>query len=699
MKIAVSACLLGEPCRYDGGSRPCEDVLALGERHELVPVCPEVMGGLAVPHPPCEIALSEHGLRVVDEHGSDMTGAFVAGAAKALEVAQQEQCAFAVLKAKSPSCGSGLVYDGSFSGRLVPGFGVAARLFREAGICVVDEQQVGLLRAALRPSDETLQEGSRQTNVPDEALSVNEPLPADDALTCDAEGSSVQSLSKSELILGEEGVARLAASTVMVLGLGGVGSNCVEALARGGVGRLIVVDHDVVQESNINRQAIAYHSTIGRKKAEVVAAMVRDINPRIVVEPIDMFVLRENIEQLLGAYEGQLDYVIDAIDTVSTKLALAELADKQGFRLISSMGAANKLQPENFHIADLYDTVNCPLCRIMRKEGRKRGIRQLRVLYSSEQPVDVPSREGATRKERSNLGTMSYAPPIMGQMIAGDVIRTLSGVMEQAESCEEAPPEAPSRARTLQDGTLFDMHCHLDFAGDPAQAAADAAERGICALSATVTPGAYETAAKQFEPYGNVAVGLGLHPWWIADGSIAEDELLRFTRLAGQTRVIAEVGLDFSKGRENSRQAQVDAFERVLDACRAGGKLISLHASASAGTVLDLLERYDTLQRNACVFHWFSGTSDELRRAIGAGCFFSVGQRMLATKRGRAYAKAIPTERLLLETDEPSRPKGRFTTEGHQRHLQQALAELEALRGEPLAQRIAVTSKKLLLPA
>lgn len=699
MKIAVSACLLGEPCRYDGGSRPCEDVLALGEHHELVPICPEVMGGLAVPHPPCEIVPSEHGLRVVDECGSDMTEAFAAGAAKALETAQQKQCSFAVLKAKSPSCGSGLVYDGSFSGRLVPGFGVAARLFQEAGICVVDEQQVGQLRAALLSSGETLQEGARQTSIPNEALPVGEPLQADDAFSRDAEKSSAQPLSKSELILGTEGVERLAASTVMVLGLGGVGSNCVEALARGGVGRLIVVDHDVVQASNINRQAIAYHSTIGRKKAEVVAAMVRDINPRIAVEPIESFVLRENVAQLLGAYEGQLDYVIDAIDTVSTKLALAELADKQGFRLISSMGAANKLQPENFHIADLYDTVNCPLCRIMRKEGRKRGIRQLRVLYSSEQPVDVPSREGAARKERSNLGTMSYAPPIMGQMIAGDVIRTLSGIMEQAECCEEAPPEAPSRARTLQEGTLFDMHCHLDFARDPAQAAADAAERGICALSATVTPSAYEAAIKQFELYDTVAVGLGLHPWWVADGRINEDELLRFARLVGQARVIAEVGLDFSQGRENSRQAQVDAFEQVLDACRAGGKLISLHVSASAGTVLDLLERYDTLQRNACVFHWFSGTSDELQRAIGAGCFFSVGPRMLATKRGRAYAKAIPAERLLLETDEPSRPEGRFTSEGHHRHLQQALAELEALRGEPLAQRIAATSRKLLLSA
>lgn len=234
--------------------------------------------------------------------------------------------------------------------------------------------------------------------------------------------------SKLELIMGRAGVERLAASTVMVLGLGGVGSNCVEALARGGVGGLVVVDHDVVQASNINRQAIAFHSTLGRKKTDVVRAMVADINPAARVEPLDAFVLAENVPELLGAYRDRVDYVVDAIDTVSTKLAIAQYADAQGIRLISSMGAANKLRPECFRAADVYDTVNCPLCRIMRKEGRKRGIRRLRVLYSCEQPVSVPVREGAARRERSNLGTASYVPPIMGQMIAGEVIRELAGV-------------------------------------------------------------------------------------------------------------------------------------------------------------------------------------------------------------------------------------------------------------------------------
>lgn len=233
---------------------------------------------------------------------------------------------------------------------------------------------------------------------------------------------------KLELIMGREGLDRLAGSTVMVLGLGGVGSNCVEALARGGVGRLIVVDHDIVQASNINRQAIAFHSTIGRKKTEVVRAMIADINPSAEVIMHDMFVLESNAAQLLESYVGQLDYVIDAIDTISTKLAIAQIAESAGIPLISSMGAANKLHPECFKIADISKTVNCPLCRVIRKEARKRRIKHLRVLYSCEQPVKVPVREGATRKERSNLGTASFVPPIMGQMIAGEVIRRLSGV-------------------------------------------------------------------------------------------------------------------------------------------------------------------------------------------------------------------------------------------------------------------------------
>lgn len=253
---------------------------------------------------------------------------------------------------------------------------------------------------------------------------------------CDAAAADVgNAVEKLELIMGAEGLARLASAHVAVLGLGGVGSNCVEALARGGVGNLFLVDRDIVQASNINRQAIAFRSTLGRRKVDVMRAMVADINPHAAVETRHMLVLRENLGELLDemrawaeAGGGRLDYVVDAIDTVSAKLALAEIAQERGITLISSMGAANKLHPEALRIADLYDTVNCPLCRIMRKEGRKRGIRRLRVLYSAEEPVRVPAREGAARSERSNLGTASFMPPIMGQMIAGAVLRELAGL-------------------------------------------------------------------------------------------------------------------------------------------------------------------------------------------------------------------------------------------------------------------------------
>jgi tRNA A37 threonylcarbamoyladenosine dehydratase len=234
--------------------------------------------------------------------------------------------------------------------------------------------------------------------------------------------------SRLERIMGRDGLTRLGAATVMVLGLGGVGSNCVEALARGGVGNLILVDHDVVAASNINRQAIAFTSTIGQRKVDATYAMVADINPQAHCTLVDEFLLAENLPDFFERYGTGVDYVVDAIDTISTKLALAEYAQEHDITLISSMGAANKLRPDCFRLADIYDTVNCPMCRVVRKEARKRGIRHLRVLYSCEQPVPVPGEEGATRKERTNLGTASFVPPIMGQMIAGEVLCTLAGI-------------------------------------------------------------------------------------------------------------------------------------------------------------------------------------------------------------------------------------------------------------------------------
>lgn len=233
-------------------------------------------------------------------------------------------------------------------------------------------------------------------------------------------------------VLGEEAVARLAAATVLVFGCGGVGSNCIEALARGGVGHFAVVDRDVVSVSNINRQAIAFHSTIGRPKVEVMAAMIRDINPEATVAAFDPFVNADNVatvyDEILEAVGGRIDYVVDAIDTFSAKLALAALAQERGFRLISSMGGAMKLHPECLRITDIKKTVNCRFSRIMRKECRKRGIRRLKVIYSCEQAKVATGKPGAARSERSGMGTVSFMPPIIGQMIAGEVIREISGV-------------------------------------------------------------------------------------------------------------------------------------------------------------------------------------------------------------------------------------------------------------------------------
>ena len=252
------------------------------------------------------------------------------------------------------------------------------------------------------------------------------PAPGDDEPT-----------SRLRRIMGSDGLQRLADATVMVLGLGGVGSNCVEALVRGGVGRLVLVDRDVVSPSNINRQAIAFRSTMGRRKVDVMAAMCADINPEACIITKHAFVLAETFadlyEECLVECDGRIDFVLDCIDTISTKIFLAEFAEQHGIRLISAMGAGNKLQPECLHAADLYETVNDPISRIMRKECRKRGVKHLRVIYSNEQPVPVPNRPGAPRSERSNLGTASFMPPIMGQMMAAEVLREIAHVGEFAD--------------------------------------------------------------------------------------------------------------------------------------------------------------------------------------------------------------------------------------------------------------------------
>lgn len=232
---------------------------------------------------------------------------------------------------------------------------------------------------------------------------------------------------RTELLIGREGLDRLKKASVMVLGVGGVGSHCIEALARSGVGKLILVDNDTVSMTNINRQSIAYHSTVGRYKTEIMKERIHDICPEIEVVTYEMFVLPDNIETL---FEERVDYVVDAIDTVTAKLALAALTKAKEIPFISSMGTGNKLHPELFEITDIYKTSVCPLCKVMRKELKARGIKKLKVLYSKEQPVDTSKR--VTEEERGNKrslpGSIAFVPPVAGLMIAGEVIRELAGV-------------------------------------------------------------------------------------------------------------------------------------------------------------------------------------------------------------------------------------------------------------------------------
>ena len=226
------------------------------------------------------------------------------------------------------------------------------------------------------------------------------------------------------LILGDEGLALLQDATVMVLGLGGVGSSCAEALARGGVGHLVLVDRDVVTPSNINRQALAFVSTIGRPKAEVMAEMVADINPACEVTAVQAFIDKDRIAE----------YVIDAIDTISQKLRIAQWCQDEGLQLVSAMGGANKLDPTRLRFSRIEKTQIDPIARVMRKECRKRGIKDLMVLWSDEEPRealgkrDAIDKRGFVREGASILGTMSYFPPIMGQMLASYAIRQIVGL-------------------------------------------------------------------------------------------------------------------------------------------------------------------------------------------------------------------------------------------------------------------------------
>lgn len=227
--------------------------------------------------------------------------------------------------------------------------------------------------------------------------------------------------SRTERLIGTEKLKKLAGTSITVFGVGGVGSHCIEALARCGVGRLVLIDNDKVSLSNINRQSIAGHSTLGRPKVQVMKEKILDINPSALVETWETFVLPENLHPLMDA-AGPVDYVIDAVDTVAAKLSIAAFAWENQIPLISSMGTGNKLHGELFEIGDIYNTSVCPLCRVMRRELKKRGIPHLKVLFSKEIPQNPPAESGT---ERPVPGSISFVPPMAGLLIAGEVIRDL----------------------------------------------------------------------------------------------------------------------------------------------------------------------------------------------------------------------------------------------------------------------------------
>lgn len=253
-----------------------------------------------------------------------------------------------------------------------------------------------------------------------------------------------EAFSRTAMLLGEDGVARLGKARVAVFGLGGVGGYVVEALARGGIGGLDLIDKDSISPSNLNRQILATHSTLGMLKTEAARLRVAEINPACQVRTYPVFYLPDTASQF---DLKQYDYLVDAMDTVTAKLTLAQQAAAEGVPLISCMGTGNKLHPECLRVGLLEETQGCPLARVMRRECRRRGLAGVRVVYSTEPPravfgaaenaadaagadstagPDAPQRPG--RPKRNVPGSVSFVPGAAGLLLAAEVVRALAGV-------------------------------------------------------------------------------------------------------------------------------------------------------------------------------------------------------------------------------------------------------------------------------
>lgn len=245
--------------------------------------------------------------------------------------------------------------------------------------------------------------------------------------------------SRTELLLGKEGLDKLRNAKVIVFGVGGVGSFTVEALTRAGVGTLILVDDDTVCLTNLNRQIHATFNTVSKVKVEAMKERVLSINKKCNVITHQTFVTPDNISEIIT---DDIDYVVDAIDTVSAKIALAKYCEDNNIRIISSMGTGNKLDPTQFKVSDIYKTKVCPLAKVMRYELKRRGVKKLKVVYSEEIPTKPKTEDIATCKtgcvctggskkctiKRQIPGSISFVPPVAGMIIGGEVIKDLIGI-------------------------------------------------------------------------------------------------------------------------------------------------------------------------------------------------------------------------------------------------------------------------------
>ena len=228
----------------------------------------------------------------------------------------------------------------------------------------------------------------------------------------------VNQFERTALLLGKASVEKLARKRVAVFGVGGVGGFVCEGLVRAGIGAIDIVDKDTVALSNLNRQLIALHSTVGKNKVDVLEERLKDINKNLVIKKYKCFFLPETSDTFDFR---EYDYVVDAIDTVTGKIELILKANEAGVPIISAMGAGNKLDPTAFQISDIYKTSVCPLARVMRRELKKRGVEKLKVVYSKEEPIKPQFEEG----EEVIPGSVSFVPPVVGLIIAGEVVKDL----------------------------------------------------------------------------------------------------------------------------------------------------------------------------------------------------------------------------------------------------------------------------------